>query len=89
MLVLGMAIFGFGMGQIMPGTIASISMKAGIHQQGRVAGINTSAQGLGFIIGPLLGSGLYTVHPLLPFQICLGLLALLLINVYFIAKLPG
>ena len=89
MLVLGMAIFGFGMGQIMPGTIASISMKAGLHQQGRVAGINTSAQGLGFIIGPLLGSGLYTVHPLLPFQICLGLLALLLINVYFIAKLPG
>ena len=89
MLVLAMAFFGLGMGQIMPGTIASISMKAGLNQQGRVAGINTSAQGLGFIIGPLIGSGLYTVHPLLPFQICLGLLALLMINVYFIAKLPG
>ncbi len=78
-----------GMGQIMPGTIASISMKAGLHQQGSVAGINTSAQGLGFIVGPLIGSGLYTVDPLLPYKICLGLLSLLLINVYFVAKLPG
>ena len=89
MLVLAMAFFGFGMGQIMPGTIAAISMKAGLHQQGRVAGINTSAHGLGFVVGPLIGSGLYTVHPLLPYQICLGLLGLLLINVYFVAKLPG
>ena len=89
MLVAAMALFGLGMGQIMPGTIASISMKAGLHQQGRLAGINTSAQGLGFIIGPLLGSGLYTLHPLLPYQVCLGLLTLLLVNVYFIAKLPG
>ncbi len=89
MLVLAMVIFGLGMGQIMPGTIASISMKAGLHQQGRIAGINTSAHGLGFIIGPLIGSGLYTVHPLLPYQICLGLLGLLLVNVYFVAKLPG
>ena len=89
MLVVGMAIFGLGMGQIMPGTVASISMKAGIHQQGRVAGLNTSAQSLGFIIGPLIGSGLYTIHPLLPYQICLGLMALVIINVYFVAKLPG
>jgi len=88
MLVVAMGCFGLGMGQIMPGTIASVSMKAGLHQQGSIAGINTSAQGLGFIIGPLLGSGLYTVHPLLPYRICLGLLGLLLINVYFIARLP-
>lgn len=89
MLVVGMAFFGLGMGQIMPGTIASISIKAGFHQQGRVAGLNTSAQSLGFIIGPLLGSGMYTVHPLLPYQIGLGLLALVMITAYFVTKLPG
>lgn len=89
LLVFGMVIFGLGMGQIMPGTIASISIKAGIHQQGRVAGLNTSAQGLGYIIGPLLGAHFYTVNPILPYQICFGLLFILLLNVRFIAKLPG
>ena len=89
MLVLGMVFFGLGMGQIMPGTIASISMRAGIHQQGRVAGFNTSAQGLGYIIGPLVGAYFYTISPTLPYQICFGLLVVLLIDVYFVAKLPN
>ena len=51
-------------------------------------GINSSANSLGFIIGPLLGSGFYTVYPLLPYQICLGLLVLLIINAFFVVKLP-
>lgn len=88
-LVVAMGTFGLGMGMVMPGNIATLSMRAGLHQQGRIAGINTSAQGMGFLIGPLLGSGLYQIHPLLPYGTCLGILGLLMINVYFIAELPG
>ena len=88
LLVLGMGVFGIGMGLIMPGNISSISMKAGDHNQGRMAGLNTSAQGFGFIVGPILGSGLYTVHPLLPYGCCLVTLSILIVNVYFVARLP-
>ncbi len=63
-------------------------MKAGDHNQGRMAGLNTSAQGLGFIVGPMLGSGLYNVHPLLPYACCLVTLSILIVNVYFVARLP-
>lgn len=87
-MVAGLGLFGLGMGQIMPGTIASLSMLAGPHRQGRVAGVNTSAQGFGFIVGPMIGSGLYTIFPLLPYRVLLGVLAVLLVNVYLVARYP-
>jgi MFS family permease len=66
-MVASMGCFGLGFGVMMPGNISSLSMTVAGHQQGRVAGINTSAQGFGFIAGPLLGSELYPVHRYLPY----------------------
>jgi MFS family permease len=56
------------------------------HEQGRVAGLNTSAQGMGFIIGPLLGSGLYQIYPRLPYALCVGLLSGSLFLVHHITR---
>jgi MFS family permease len=87
-MVAAMGCFGLGFGMMMPGNIASISMKVTGNQQGRVAGVNTSAQGMGFIIGPLIGSGLYQVHPHLPYLICALLASLAIAVVYRVAQIP-
>ncbi len=84
MLVIAMAFFGLGQGMMMPGNIAALSMAAGAHEQGRAAGVNTSAQGFGFMLGPMIGSAFYTLHPLLPYWTCLGLLLLLAGLIYFV-----
>jgi len=84
MLVAAMGCFGLGQGLMMPGNTAALSLVAGHHEQGRAAGVNTSAQGFGFVLGPMIGSSLYTVHPSLPYATCLGLLAVLTVFVYFV-----
>lgn len=71
-----MVIFGSGFGMVMPGIVGSLSMSVAGHDQGRVAGVNTSAQGMGFIIGPLMGAGLYQIEPHLPYIACVVLLTL-------------
>lgn len=89
LLVLAMGIFGLGQGLIMPGNVAALSMKAGSHEQGRAAGMNTSAQGLGFVIGPMIGSAFYRIDPLLPYAISLVLTMLLIIMAYFVVRFPN
>ena len=76
MMIFAMIIFGVGFGMVMPGIVGSLSMSVAGHDQGRAAGVNTSAQGMGFIIGPLLGSGLYQVEPHLPYISCVVLLTI-------------
>lgn len=89
-LVAGMALFGLGMGLFMPANLATLTLKVGPRRQGRIAGLNTSFQGMGFIIGPMIGSALYVVQPLLPYGVCLGLLvALILIAYGATRRVPG
>jgi MFS family permease len=85
-MVATMGIFGIGFGMIMPGITSSLSMSVAGHEQGRAAGFNTSAQGMGFIFGPLLGSGLYQIYPRLPYAICITLLLLSLFLVHHITR---
>lgn len=87
-LVLGMGVFGVGQGMLIPGNVASLSLRAGAHEQGRAAGLNTSAQGCGFVIGPMLGSVLYRVDPLMPYATSLALALLLMGVVYFAVRAP-
>lgn len=88
LMVAAMFFFGVGFGMVMPGNVASISMSVTGYQQGRVAGLNTSAQGAGFIIGPLLGSGLYQINHRLPFAICGMFIVIAMCMVYFVVKIP-
>jgi len=84
-----MGCFGFGMGMIMPGNIAALSMSVGNHQQGKMAGISTASNGLGFIAGPMLGSGLYTEEfPHLPYMVAIGLVFTATFLVWVVARFP-
>lgn len=58
---------GIGLGLMLPGNLASLSLRTGGGAQGKVAGINVVAQGLGQAIGPLAGAALHQLSPQVPF----------------------
>ncbi len=59
LLTLALVLQGVGQGLSAPGITAALSLAVGEHEQGPVAGLNSSAQALGRMLGPLLGTGLY------------------------------
>ncbi len=67
LLVVAMALQGLGQGLVMPGVTSALSLSVGDGDQGAVAGANSSAQGLGRLLGPLVGPTLYGLSPELPF----------------------
>jgi MFS family permease len=67
LLVAAMALQGLGQGLVMPGVTSALSLCVGDGDQGAVAGANSSAQGLGRLLGPLVGPTLYQLSPELPF----------------------
>jgi MFS family permease len=72
----GMVLFGIGMGAVLPaalGLLTLVAEKAG--DQGRVGGLSGAAQGLGMVVGPLIGGGLYGQDPRAPYAVGLVLLA--------------
>jgi sugar phosphate permease len=77
-LALAMGLQGLGQGLVMPGVTSALSLSAGDDEQGDVAGANSSAQGLGRLVGPLVGPALYQVAQPLPFEVSAGLLFLVL-----------
>ncbi len=86
----GMGIFGVGFGMINPGNVAALSIHAQGHGFGKIAGNNASASSFGFALGPMLGSALYQeIHPLAPFYVASCLVIIMLILVYFVAKMPS
>jgi predicted MFS family arabinose efflux permease len=66
-LVISMALQGFGQAFAAPGTLAALSLGVRDDEQGAVAGLNSASQALGRTIGPMLGTGLYSVHPEYPY----------------------
>lgn len=76
-LVMAMTLFGLGMGLASPGYAAGATMRVEAHEQGGIAGLIASAPGLGFVIGPLLGAGLYKLGPSLPYWAAAVVYALL------------
>lgn len=57
----------FGMGFIFPNFQAMAANAVQAHEQGAAAGTLSAAQGLGMVLGPLLGTLLYRIAPALPY----------------------
>lgn len=68
---------GAGLGMLLPGNLAALSLRAGAQHQGRAAGLNGFAQGLGTALGPLGGAVLNQVSPRLPYALSLLLMGLI------------
>jgi len=64
---LAMGFLGLGMGLCGPGFNASMSLAVSAREQGAAAGIATAIPALGFILGPVAGTGLYQVNPHYPY----------------------
>ena len=50
------------------------SLRVGHEEQGRVAGLASACPALGFILGPLVGTGLYTLDHRWPYLLVMVLL---------------
>lgn len=66
-LLLAYAVGAFGMGFIFPSFQAMAANAVQAHEQGAAAGNASAAQGLGMVLGPMLGTGLYTLAPAAPY----------------------
>ena len=67
MYILSMCILGLGMGLAGPGFMAGASVAVSSDEQGAVAGVAGSCPPLGFTVGPLLGTYLYSIDGALPY----------------------
>ncbi len=66
-LVVAMAVMGLGTGMAGPGLFAGASLTVSAEEQGGLAGLMNSCPPLGFIVGPLVGTGLYSLGPSYPY----------------------
>lgn len=63
---LALVVTGGALGFVAPANLALLSLAAGRGAQGKVAGINAAARGVGLALGPLAGTSLYSVNHDLP-----------------------
>lgn len=66
-LYLGVGLCGLGIGLAFPACLALASLAVTPEEQGALAGLTSAVPALGSIIGPVLGTGLYQLHPHLPY----------------------
>ena len=66
-ITLGFALASLGFGFTRPGFTAGASLAVPLAEQGAVAGVITSANGISYVLAPTLGIGLYGVGHNLPF----------------------
>jgi MFS transporter, DHA1 family, tetracycline resistance protein len=78
---------GFGQGLAMPGVTSAMSLGVAEDEQGAVAGLNSSAQALGRLLGPVVGTALYQIRPEYPYALSALLLAAVLVMLLFSKKL--
>jgi MFS family permease len=76
-ITIGFAVSSLGFGFTRPGFTAGASLAVPLSEQGAVAGVITSANGISYVLAPTLGISLYGVQHNLPFAVfALLLLAL-------------
>mgnify|MGYP003286606384 CR=1 FL=1 len=75
MLVLGFGLTSIGFGFTRPGFTSGASLAVPTAEQGGVAGVITSANGISYILAPGLGMLLYGIDPHLPFAACTAIAA--------------
>ncbi|MDS0137846.1 MULTISPECIES: MFS transporter [unclassified Amycolatopsis] len=73
----GVGVLGAGMGFATPGFMSAPTLPATREEQGAVAGLMGSSSALAFMGGPLLGTGLYEIDPVVPYLASAVLLAAL------------
>jgi MFS family permease len=78
-ITIGFALSSLGFGFTRPGFTAGASLAVPLADQGAVAGVITSANGISFVLAPALGISLYTLKPALPFLVCAALLIVLFV----------
>jgi MFS family permease len=62
-----LVLLGAALGLMLPGNLASLSLRAGLNAQGKAVGLNVVGQGMGLAIGPLAGAALHQISPQMPF----------------------
>jgi MFS family permease len=71
----GVAVVGAGLGFGLPGFMSAPTLLATRDEQGAVAGLVGSSSALAFMVGPLVGNGLYEIAPAAPYLLGTVLLA--------------
>jgi predicted MFS family arabinose efflux permease len=66
-LVIGFALSSLGFGFTRPGFTAGASLAVPLNEQGGVAGVITSANGIAYVAAPAIGMALYGLDQHLPF----------------------
>lgn len=66
-LTVAVMLVGLGIGFGMPAIMALASLRVDSSEQGRVAGLASACPSLGFIIGPLTGTALYSIDHRFPY----------------------
>lgn len=84
-ITVGFALASVGFGMTRPGFTAGASLAVPLAEQGAVAGVITSANGISFVAAPALGMALYTLEPNLPFIVS----ALLLLALAWLGRRLG
>lgn len=79
LLAVGFAVLGTGLGFGLPGVMAAPTLLATREEQGAVAGLVSAGTALTFVVGPIVGSGLYEIAPTLPYALVTVLLSALTI----------
>jgi MFS family permease len=73
---------GLGLGFAGAGFSAGASLSVRADEQGATAGIIAACSSAGWIIGPLLGPGLYRWAPSMPFLLTAGVLLCVVVPVW-------
>lgn len=77
-------LFGVGAGLMMPGFMAGASLAVTREQQGGVAGLVASVQGIAAVFAPLLSTSLYRLDKLFPFAFVAMFVLLMAVTLLFV-----
>lgn len=73
-LLFGLSGLGIAGGLMLPGNLASLSLRTGESGQGEIAGLNVMAQSAGLVLGPVLGGVLHGLSPDWPYPAAAALM---------------
>lgn len=74
LIVASMALVGLGIGTALPGYTAGPTLFMNREEQGGLAGLIGATNGLTFVLAPTVGTFLYSIWPLLPILLGVGIL---------------
>lgn len=70
-----MVLLGVGLGLLRPGSAAGASLSVEAHEQGAVAGLVNGVSVIGNVIGPMIGTTLYSIDPAGPYLLNAAVMA--------------